>query len=260
MTENYKNYIADYKKYWTERFTWKQYDKYAKPTISVVNFIKTDLDFISFLKDLKNGVIKNVKDFFKVIDKLGDSYVLFCKATYTSALSSNDEEELKNFFKGSIGEFFFMTFLSESKTIFDERKRLFKFDDICLPPLTYKDNGVDALCTISNLSTKDESHSAAIQFKFWSPFSKEELTLSDHGQKLYAEAIGNDFVDSANTDILIFVWTGNSKRISKQFKTHKFYNKSVFIDMTSLDTHINDKDINFWTNVLVDKFNRILDF
>ena len=107
MSERYNQYLNDIKGTWLYRFTWNGLNnKLPQNSISIVNFIK-ETDIFSNVK-----FPNNAKGFFNLIKKsLVNMYIDWCltKNHYNEA----EQEDLRNFFVGCMGEYFFYVFLIE---------------------------------------------------------------------------------------------------------------------------------------------------
>ena len=85
---------------WFERFTWNGiFNNSSRPDLNVLKFLKNENPF----KDVKTN---NVNNFWKIINNIGEKYSTWCTSIDTG-LNEEEKNDLKLFFIGCIGEYFF---------------------------------------------------------------------------------------------------------------------------------------------------------
>lgn len=244
MQQRFANYANNIKDNWLDRFTWKGlYGDTPKNSISIVNFAKQTNAFEN-IEDFYNA-----NDFHRIVVKLSKLYIKWIQAKDNSY---SDEEliNLKNFFLGAIGEYFFMILLDTLKRFIitgkDGKLQLFDFNYIAPRLKNELDYGVDLTGVISHgMSTSK----CAIQVKFWDPNIDTPIT-NKIAQSIHSDAICNNFIDNNENDNIVICWLGDTKNVSKYLYANKaLYKHIVFIDNKVLDDSINNQNIIFWQHL-----------
>lgn len=240
--ERYKTYISDISNVWKYRFTWNDVDGLnPQNAVSIVKFVKETNVFDTY------AIPNNSNDFYKYICKISNYY-----ADWTcTKVSYTDEEKhcIKDFFKGAIGEYFFMTLFEKTVCleILDEHtKRLkrYDFDNIAPRLIDELDYGVDLTGMVSH---DNVYYNCAIQVKFWNPESYYNITTAI-AQSAHSDAIDNNFIKQEDNKNIIICWLGTPKNISLYLKRNaKLYRHLLFVDNTVLDRVVNNKIPQFWT-------------
>lgn len=244
MKKRFEQYCANKEAIWFDRFVWKGlFGDMPKYSISIVNFAKDNgfekIDFDANVNSLK-----------KSIDKLADKYINWVKIK-DSSYSEEEYLDMRNFFIGAIGEFFFENLLMNVKCInarnlSDNKIGRYIFDYVAPRLKGEYDYGVDLTGV---LSYGMNSVNCAIQVKFWNPYNEGIELTNKMVQSVHSDAICNNFIDNKESNNIVICWLGNTKQISKYLKANKsLYRHIVFIDSDALDNSINNQNIIFWNN------------
>ena len=231
---------------WFERFTWNGlYNNSYRPDLNVLKYLRQEKPF--------NGLISNnVNDFWKIVNKIGESYSKWCS---TIDLGLNDEEKnvLKLFFIGCIGEFFFYKLFEKQNTLFINGK-LYHFNYVCPRLSGEKDYGVDLT---GNVSTNGvESWDCALQVKFWNPFNKDFQMTYDILSRVFTDAILNDFINKNENGNIFVCRLNDDKNVSKALRQSPIWDHIIFIGKKELNDNINGKFPEFW-NIPIENLNNI---
>lgn len=243
MQERYKQYVTNSYDTWLDRFTWNGlYNDMPQNAISIVNFEKQTHSFQNM------PVMDSANSFYKVVSKMAQKYVDWCKTKDTY----NEEEcgDLRNFFMGCVGEYFFMVLLQDVKCLLIKNNagnlERFDFDNVCPRLVGEDDYGVDLTGMVSR---KNDYYNCAIQVKFWNPYIDTMFT-NKIAAGVHSDAICNGFIDNEQNKNLVVCWLGDTRRVSKYLKANqKLYKHIVFIDKDALDKSINHTMPQFWMNL-----------
>lgn len=250
--------IAEYKKYsddavavWKERFTWKRNGKDPQYRTSIVQYVKESPDFENVIKE---GVPTDSAKFFEVISVLAEKYVSW--ACNKDGYKKTEEKEIRDFFVGAMGEYFFYFLMTDVKCVecCNENNEYNRYDFRYTYPYLVQDFGIDLVSAVSSKNQGDQS--CAIQVKFWNPFNKETPDMSVF-QKLGYEAYRKDYADPKKDKNLFFCWLGEESKIYKLLEDNKDLQKSVVvIGHQSLQKTVNNNNNFFWKGL----FDSILEY
>lgn len=242
MENRFNQYLNDYKNCWLDRFTWKGiFGDTPKHSISIVNFAKQT----TFLDNIP--IVSNVINFHKKINNLSDQYIKWV-ISIDNSYTQEELEDIKNFFLGAIGEYFFVFLLTENKRILiktatNSKLQNYDFNYIAPRLKGEYDVGVDLTGVISY---GQELHNCALQVKFWNPFIDTPIT-NKIIQGIHSDAICNNFIDNNENNNIIVCWLGNTQNVSKYLIANKLlYKHIIFIDNNALDNSINYQNKLFW--------------
>lgn len=242
-TDRYNTFIKDQNNIWLDRFTWKGTDnRFPKAKISIPIFLKENNVFTSM------DDIHNVKSLYNYINKVSNTYIKWCK---TKNIYEDDEiNSLKNFFKGSLGEYFFTFFINNISCMLIKNPKSNKIDrydfnmhNICPRLLSELDYGVDLT---GSVSYKDKSYDCVFQVKFWNP-DNDIIITNAIAQAAYSDGILNNFISNEQNKNIFICWLGDTNKVSKYLIANELlYKHIVFIDMKVLDYSINNLNPDFW--------------
>lgn len=224
------------------------------PSSSIIKYLNENgYDFIKGLS--------NVSSLFNSVDKESKKYAEWC---IKSCISSGDhivftpEEKnaLPNFFKGFIGEYFFIeSFLNKfhGSLIIKNRNYSDYFArtyDYCAPLHEFKDFGLDGTCV------SDDGKNCVVQVKFWNDKGDDILKISVM-QKAYAEGVCHKYIDPYEKDNVIICWLGKENKVSSMLKANEDLDEHiVFVDKTVLDKSLDGK-VSFWDDALPKSFENL---
>lgn len=242
-----KDLEQSYLKTWKDHSKWKDTNLTVVPATSIITFFKeqsvadafTDITSCKSLFGKVNNISKQyAKWAVENSQKLGD------KLNFTV----NDIESLKNFFKGFIGEYFFMEIIlrrSHTSLIVENRRNSTKYlmEYYHVIP-TEEDFGIDGLCINRN------GDNCVIQVKFWNDVLNDTLKLAVM-QKAYCEGVVHKYIDPYADNNVIICWLGNNSKVSPFLKKDKDLNSHiVFVDSTALGKTIDNNKM-FWTETFI---------
>ena len=249
MEKRYNQFVANKYATWKSRFTWRGlFNNESKHSTNIIKFGKETGAFEA-LKD-----IENVHSFYKVVDNLAQHYIKWVQSKPDSMYDFTEYKDMENFFKGSIGEFFFVELLDNVKCVFSEtnsgRYKRNDFNFVAPRLKGEKDFGVDLTGVVNDKN-------CVIQVKFWNPYSTEVL-CTDVVQKAHSDGIINGFINPTEKENIVICWLGNTDKVSVQLKSYEaLYKNIVFIDIKSLDASINNKNKIFWNKLYEKMFELI---
>lgn len=236
-SERYNNFKKNPIIHWENRFIWNGfYGNESWTNLSIIRFAQDTARF----KDL---FFENTLNFYKEIKSISNDYVNWC----STQIKEKDKEpilnELRQFFIGAIGEFFF-TKLFEHKNSLVVREKKIKYDfyDICPRLIADSDFGVDLTGVVSH---NGKTYDCVFQVKFWSPFIDSYQITNKIIQPVHSDAIENEMIDNKDDDNIFICWLGNKEHISKYIAKNKVSRHVVFIDRDVLKSNI-DNDSKFW--------------
>ena len=197
---------------YTEYCNWFTYTKGQKQY--------NQTNFLNFLRETKlflgDVVITSMIEFHNYIDKsVIPSYLDWMdKKTKELSLASYSQEDVRNWIKGAIGEYFFLRMFEELRTIVvsdytDQNKQLehiYNFQYVSPKTASSpEDLGMDMTGVANDIPI-------ALQIKFWNPFvSVQDLKKSLYSPKelvqaLYSEAHCHNYVyDETDTTKNLFI-------------------------------------------------------
>ena len=247
---NFSYYERNSQLVWKNRFTWTGlYGTEKAWSISIEKFFKEN-------SHIYDPNIKSSSDFQKWTFSIASRYVEWCSNNYEVSLSDDEKADLRNFFVGALGEYFFINILNEFKK-FVINKKWVSFN--CSTPLlpSTPDFGIDGTCITSY---DDKQVSAAIQVKFWHEYSSFKITMSI-AQKAYGQAVLDGIIEPTEYKNIVICWLGTDKKVSRYLKENKkLMAHIVFFDGKVLDDNINNKDCYFWKTrlpIIMDWINKI---
>lgn len=248
----------------TENFIWKSHSIWKSltgkqstvPCTSIVNFWKEKgLDVFNSVADIDS--------YSKAINKASKDYVAYCerKGKETGDFlnwTKDDLEDLVNFFKGFMGEYFFIDiFLDRFKGSLIIKNRNYsnyfaRTYHFVAPLHEVKDFGIDGTCV------DDTGKNCVIQVKFWNHYDPHINLKLDVVQKAYCEGVVHNYIDSYEQDNVIICWLGTNDKVSKYLKEDADLEKHVvFVDMDVINKSIKG-NLMFWSNTFVTEMNRLI--
>lgn len=237
IIEKYNTYLSNKDKNWRDRMTWKGCDgKCPKHTTSIHKW-NEETNIFSNMKQVNNS-----DELFKEVSHMADLYVTWVKSK--NEYSKDACEDMKNFFIGVMGEFFFTSLFEEVKCIMakdfngDGQRYDFYYTSPTLKRET--DLGVDLTAVINDTPS-------VIQIKFWNPYSKISLGI-DIVQKAYAEGISGDIILKDEKENVFICFLGKEDTFYNKIKSTNYKKNVVVIGKTALDLTINNRNKIFWSN------------
>lgn len=228
-SNNWKNHFVWHGIYGESLFTKISIDKFSKST--------GKLNVITF---------KNTLDFYKQMKNMACEYSDWCGSVMPK-LTNEELNNLKLFFIGTIGEYFFVNlFNHKNSLVVGEKNKIYTFYNICPRLMEDTDFGVDLTGTVS--PSTGGSYDCAIQVKFWSPFANESIISNKIAQSVHSDAIENNMIDNKDDDNIFICWLGDMEHVSKWLSKNKLSRHIVFINRKVLKQNI-DGDVEFWNKI-----------
>ena len=240
IIENYNSFVENKVETWKARFTWRGLTgKDPKYTTGLDKFfIETGI-----LSEIK--VPKNSAEVFAFAESLATSYVEWVKGKGTK-YSNKEYEDMKDFCKGAIGEFFFVELLSEVKCLMvptgDDGREFVRYDFNYVSPLLKgdKDFGVDLMGVANDVP-------CVLQVKFWNPFGKEKISIDLYQKAISEGIIRYRCINPDDNHNVFLCWLGAEKKAYIPISSAKEYkDKIVAIGFTTLEASINNRNSIFW--------------
>jgi hypothetical protein len=226
---------------WKARFVWHGMDGNEYwGSISVTDFIAEMTDNSIALELFSPA--RDFEDLFDKTEKGATMYVQWC-AKYET-LNALQQDSLRNFFMGAIGELFFTFFFAERKRIYVEsQSRIFDFHDIVPRPVTASDYGVDMT---GKVTVDNTVYNCVFQSKFWSHKAGMPMLPMTYeiAAKAYCDGVLSCGLDPVADRSIFICWTGSMDRVSVWLKKSPVYPKLVFIDRDVVNQ--NTSDPVFW--------------
>jgi hypothetical protein len=237
IIEKYNRYYTDKLSAWKNKLTWKGCDgKNPKHTTSICKWNAETNGFASIKK------VNNVNDLFKEIDMISKSYTDWVKTK--NEYTKEECEDMKRFFIGAMGEFFFAFFFEELKGInLKDSTGVIKYYNMYYISPTLKhdrDLGVDFTGIINDIPS-------VLQIKFWNPFGQKTIGV-DIIQKAYAEGISGDLIQKEENENIFICFLGNEDTLYNKIKTTNYKKNVIVIGKTAMDIAINNRNKIFWDN------------
>lgn len=235
----YNNFVENEVATWKNRFTWMGTDgRTPKHTTTIIKFLNetNSIDAIA--------TITNTNDLYKGFADLAEKYVEWVqsKGNNYSKTACND---MRNFFIGALGEFFFVELMNEVRCLYipipssNEFKR-YDFHFVSPSLSADRDFGID-LTGIAN------DVPVVMQVKFWNPFGKTKLPMEVF-QKADSEGTRNEYIKQTDDNNIFLCWLGSEESGLNPIKGNKVYkNKIVVIGRNTLDFSINNTNKIFWS-------------
>ena len=243
MEQRYNAFKNDENAVWKYRFTWRGlYGDKGYHAINIFKFFK-ETDCQEALRD-----IKNVNTFYKKVSDLAEKYSKWCFGKEYHA--EEELSDIRDFFVGAIGEFFFVYLLNNVSVISVIGNEGKKYDFNFVSPLLKgeKDWGVDMTGVVSDT---DGDRNCVMQVKFWNPYLPKKIQL-DTVQKAFAEGILNNFIYSNEYHNVVICWLGDEeKSVSRFLKENELLSKHVIlIGKKTLNETINERNGIFWKSIV----------
>lgn len=233
---------------WKSRSVWRGLSgKDPKYTTTISRFF-TETKILESVE-----IVNTAKGFFDFSVKMADEYVKWV-ATKGTDYKKAEYDDMRNFFVGVMGEFFFVELLNEVKCLMvynPQNKEFVRYDFNYVSPSLPKDKdfGIDLTGVANDVSS-------VFQVKFWNPNTTKSIPIEVF-QKADSEGSRNEFI-SQSDDNNIFLCTlcseGKGYMAVKDNKVYK--NKIVVIGEKTLEVSINGRNNIFWAN-LFGKLNAI---
>lgn len=239
---------------WRERFVYRK-------NINSILYPKYDIAIYNFFNECNVNIIDKdvytIKDIYNIILKISEQYADWAN----SKMNDIDKMSLTNFCKGAIGEYFWYWFLKlHNKLLLKKKlnksvKETYLFQNICLRKEDDFDFGVDLIGEVE-INGK-HLHNCIFQCKFYSPESKQEITLKLL-QGVHDDGCNNGFISRTNKEVNTFIcWLGTDKNVSRWLSKELTLNECVkFIDIN--EVYNNNSDIIF--KEIIEKLKNIKSF
>ena len=239
IIEKYNTFIENKVETWKARFTWRGLSgKDPKYTTGLDKFF-SETGILSEMKTPKNSA-----ELFAFADSLATSYVEWVKSKGTK-YSNKEYEDMRDFCKGAIGEFFFVELLNEVKCLMvpsaDDGREFVRYDFNYVSPSLKgeKDFGVDLTGVANDVPS-------VFQVKLWNPFGKEKVPIELY-QKAICEGVLNGCIDNNQSNNVFLCWLGTEKKAYLPISSAKNYkDKIVAVGFTTLEASINNRNAIFW--------------
>lgn len=240
VLDNYDKYTAAWKTVWQKRFTWAQNGKYQKPTISIMAFNKAtgafaNMNSSSMTADKMQGTVSSI----------ADKYVDWVKTFPNTGYGVKDYDDMRNFFVGAIGEYFFFKLISEVRCILAPNNigELVEYNfHKASPTLSpFDDFGVDLYFYANDVSCVG-------QVKFWNRFTKHDPGIKVI-QSTYAEGVAARAIDPYVDNNVFLFFLGNESSIHSNLAKEGWrkYKKNVVpIGHDALSASIDNRNKMFW--------------
>ena len=231
---------------WFKRFIWTgEFNNSQRPDLNVMTFLKDKKPFYGV-------VVNNINDFWKITKKICKQYAEWCKSIDVM-LSDKELELLEEFFKGCIGEYFFVLLFRHQNTLYINNK-LYHFYNIC-PRLEDEDDyGVDLTGTVS--TNTDEQWDCVFQVKFWNPYNGNYQMTYDILSRVCTDAVWNNMIDKNHLENVFICWLNDDSQVSKALRKSPIWNNLIFIGKKVLNDNINNQIPEFW-NIIINELNNI---
>ena len=244
----HKEFIENEFETWKSRFTWCGADgRTPKHTTTIFKFFaETDV-----LKNIAR--VCNTTNLYEQLCTMSELYIEWVMSK-GRPYKKKEYEDMRKFFIGALGEFFFVELLNEVRClyIYNTSTKVFdRFDFHYVSPnlTTINDFGID-LTGVANDTP------CVFQVKFWNPFGKYAVSM-DVFQKADSEGTRNGYIKQEDDNNIFLCWLGGEscgERIIKENKVYK--NKIVVIGKMSLDASVNERNKLFWDGL----YDKLIDF
>lgn len=241
MQQRYKDYISQEKETWRDKFTWKGlYGDTPKYSITIVEFANETGAFDNIVR------YKNAKAFRKSMEGVAEEYTRW---VLSKGIYSQDElSDIRDFFMGAMGEYFFMGMLAKVKCFLVKNEtngRIVRYDlDYVAPRLIGEmDFGVDLT---GRISKGKKSYNCAIQVKFWNPSTNCKIT-EKIASSAFTDGVINNFIKPKEESNIVICWLGDTSKVSRYLRQNEaLYKHIVFIDNDVIDRSVNGAMCDFW--------------
>lgn len=248
MLKDIKELESNSLKTWKDHSKWKDNSLTTVPATSIITFFTEQSVADNFAE------ITNCRSFFNKVNTVSKHYAKWAvensqKLGDKLTFSKDDIESLKNFFKGFMGEYFFMEIVlkrSHTSLVVENRRNNTKHhaEYYHVIPIE-EDFGIDGLCVDRN------GDNCVIQVKFWNDALNDTLKLAVM-QKAYCEGVVHKYIDPYADNNVIICWLGNNTKVTPFLKKDKDLNNHiVFVDSTALGKTI-DNNTMFWKETFID--------
>lgn len=236
VIEKYNTFVESKIETWKARFTWRGLSgKDPKYTTSLDKFF-AETGVLSAIKHPKNSA-----ELFTFADSLASFYVDWVKGKDIK-YSNKEYEDMKDFCKGAIGEFFFVELLNEVRcviTLSDGQAIRYDFHYVSPSLKGEKDFGVDLTGVANDVPV-------VFQVKLWNPFGKERVPV-ELFQKAAFEGIYNGIINKDDDSNIFLCWLGIENKAYMSAKSNPaLKNKVVVIGYDALNGTINNRNQIFW--------------
>lgn len=237
---NYEKFSQNKHSNWENRFTWRK-GKIISNSTSINRYNAETLAFSNI------KIAKNTNELFSIIEDTASDYVYYVKSKGYSYYNSKDYADLRNFFVGAIGEYFFYFLLTELHamdvfTSYDEMCRIdFNYVAPALPSVLKKDLGVDMTCYANDTPS-------VLQIKFYNPNIKSKFRVKEIVQSMCAEGSVKNIINTRESSNMYICHIGKESVVYNWIKKFgEFYRKNVIcIGENSLNYTVNNKNTIFW--------------
>lgn len=239
VDKNYSNYLAcGEKSVWMDRFIWCRNGKDPKGTTSITEFNKATSAFAN-MKD-----VYNVDDLQKEVSSLAEKYVEWVKTFPNTGYVAEDYNDMRNFFIGAIGEYFFYKLMSEARYILAPNNigELVDYNFHRVSPTLKQsdDFGVDVYFYANDIPCVG-------QVKFWNRFSKHEPGIKVIQGACSEGVMGGSLDPNHENNVFVFFLGDERSMYSHLAKDWSKYRKHVVpIGKTAMDWTVNGKNKMFW--------------
>ena len=234
--EKYKAYKENEMSVWHERFTYKKNGKYARNTTNIFKF-GTETDALSTIKRCNTA-----SGYLYQITKLEDIYMDWVQKNTDEIIGEDERHEIKLWFKGAMGEYFFHSVLSDVKCLFvpedyDGNFKRVDFDEI-VPIEGDNDFGIDFIGIANGTPS-------VFQIKSWS--DPNEIAPMVIYQKAYGDGCANNYINQHDDYNIFLCWFNTEKNGLLRIRQNKAYDKrALCVGYESLDESINKRNPSFW--------------
>lgn len=247
----YNNFIKNEIATWKTRFTWMGTDgRTPKHTTTISRFFSETNAIESIATTI------DVNTLYQELDSLAERYVEWVQSKGHN-YSKRACTDMRNFFIGALGEFFFVELLNEVRCLYipkpssNEFKR-YDFHYVSPSLSGDRDFGIDLTGVANDVPV-------VMQVKFWNPFGKTKLPIEVF-QKADSEGTRNGYINMSDDNNIFLCWLGSEESGIYPIKGNKVYrNKIVVIGRNTLNFSINNTNKIFWSN-LFGKLKKVCNF
>lgn len=237
----YNDFIDNEVATWKTRFTWMGTDgRTPKYTTTISRFL-CETDAIESI-----ATTIDVNTLYQKLDGLAERYIAWVQSKGNN-YSKKACTDMRNFFIGAIGEFFFVELLNEVRCLYihtpssNEYKR-YDFHYVSPSLSDDRDFGVDLTGVANDVPV-------VMQVKFWNPFGKTKLPIEVF-QKADSEGTRNGYINMSDDNNIFLCWLGSEESGIYPIKGNKVYkNKIVVVGRNTLELSINNTNKIFWSNL-----------
>jgi len=236
IIKKYNDYKNDEMNVWLHRFTWGGLDGLSpKVTTNIFRFFN------------ETNVLHNVEhcnttdELWTSVSNLANDYVKWV-CTKTNGYSQKEQDNMRDFFVGAIGEYFFVHLFEFAKSLdipVDDVYTRFDFNYVS-PTLPNEDDyGIDVTGIVNDVP-------CVLQVKFWNPYGTKNVDMEIF-QKAFADGVMNDIISKDHKHNVILCWLGvEEKGLANILRNKPYKDKVLAIGLKTLSVAVNNRYQIFW--------------